>query len=168
LFHTQSWAQDKLSTTPSLDELIDYALKHRLTVRSALIGEDIGEEEITASLSGYYPQIHAFGDLDHFLNIPATVINDELIQMGQRNTSNIGVQAKQAILTPDLMRASRASKHVREGYKQQVEYEKIEAVVDVSKAYFDILTTEEEIKIIQENLQRIQRQFDETYARYKV
>jgi len=40
-------------------------------------------------------------------------------------------------------------------------------VVDVSKAYYDILTSEEQINIINENIARIQRQYTDANARYE-
>ncbi|MCL7989100.1 TolC family protein [Sphingobacterium sp. lm-10] len=161
-------AASELSTTPTLQELLDYALVNRITIRNAYIGEEIGEKEIKSALSGYFPQLMASGAVSHFIQIPTTIIGGNLIEMGQRNTSNLLAQASQAILNPELMRASRAARLIRERTKQTVEDEKINAVVDVSKAYYDILTTEEQIKIIQENILRIQQQFTDANVRYEV
>lgn len=157
-----------LSSTPTLEELLDYALENRITIRRAHLGVEIGEKEIKSALSGYFPQVTASGTVNHFLQIPTAIIDDRLIQMGQQNTSNIGAQATQAILNPELMLASRSASIIRERYKQTVEEEKISAVVDVSKAYFDILTTEEQIRIIQEDIIRIKRQYTDAHAQYEV
>lgn len=164
--HAQTTAT--LSPTPTLQELLDYALTHTIIIRRAKVGEEIGEREIASSLSGYYPQVNATGMLNHYLEIPTNIIGGNLIQMGQRNTSNFAIEATQAILDPTLLQASRVAKFVRERNAQTTESEKINTVVDVSKAYYDILTTEEQINIIQENITRIQRQFDDAKIRYDV
>ncbi|PVH23979.1 TolC family protein [Sphingobacterium corticibacter] len=167
LLHAQESKSD-LPATPTLQELLDYALENRISIRKAHLGVEIGEKEIKSALSGYFPQITATGALNHFLQIPTNIIGGNLIQMGQRNTSNVGAQASQALLNPELMLASRSASVIRERYKQTVEEQKISAVVDVSKAYFDILTTEEQIKIIQEDIARIKRQFTDAQMQYEV
>src|SRR5690606_38725785 len=63
--------------------------------------------------------------------------------------------------------ASRAAKYIREQNNLNVEDTKINTVVDVSKAYYDILTSEETINIINENIARLQREFTEANARYE-
>lgn len=160
--------EEELPVTPSLQQLLDYALVNSINIRNAYLGEEIGEKEIQSALSGYFPQVMASGTLNHYLEIPTNIIGGNLIQMGQRNTSNVIAEANQALLNPDLMRASRAARLIRERTKQTVEEQKISTVVDVSKAYYDILTTEEQIKIIQENISRIQRQFTDANVRYEV
>ncbi|MFD2742565.1 MULTISPECIES: TolC family protein [Sphingobacterium] len=161
-------SKSSLSATPTLQELLDYALENRITIKRAHLGVEIGEKEIKSALSGYFPQVEATGVLNHYLQIPTTIIGGNLIQMGQRNTSNVGAQATQALLNPELLLASKSASVIRERYKQTLEEQKISAVVDVSKAYFDILTTEEQIKIIQEDIARIKRQFTDARMQYEV
>lgn len=163
-----SQQQPALPPAPSLQELLDYALTNSINITTAQIGEEIGEKEIASALSGYYPQVTATGQLNHYLEIPANIIGGNLIRMGQRNTSMVGAQANQTLLDPSLMQASRMAKFIRERTRQETENERINTVVDVSKAYYDILTTEEQIKIIEENITRIQRQFDDALVRYEV
>lgn len=157
-----------LSQSPTLQELIDYALDNAITIKRAKVGEEIGEREVASSLSGYYPQVNATGMLNHYLQIPTNIIGGNLIQMGQRNSSNFIIEARQELLNPALLQASRMAKFIRERNAQTTESEKINTVVDVSKAYYDILTTEEQINIIQENIGRLKRQFDDAKIRYDV
>ncbi len=57
---------------------------------------------------------------------------------------------------------------VRLGNKQNTENKKITAVVEVSKAYYDILTSEEQIKIVRENIARLQKQLKDAKSQYDV
>src|SRR5690606_25648754 len=71
------------------------------------------------------------------------------------------------LLNPSLIQASKASKYIRQQNVQNTENVKINAVVDVSKAYYDILTSEEQVKIIQENIARLQKQYNDAKVRYE-
>ncbi len=158
---------EQLNGNATLDDLIEYALRNKIELKQAFIDKEIGERQIASALSGWFPQINASASLVHNIQLPAMVIGGETIRMGQNNTSAIGFQADQAILSPELFQASRAAKYIREQNNLNVEDTKINTVVDVSKAYYDILTSEETINIINENIARLQRQFTEANARYE-
>jgi len=158
---------DNLNNNATLDELIDYALRNKIELKQAFIDQEIGEREIASALSGWFPQINASASLVHNLKIQTMVVNGQAMQMGQKNNSVIGFQADQAILSPELFQASRAAKYIREQNTLSIEDTRINTVVDVSKAYYDILTSEESINIINENITRLTRQYAEANARYE-
>jgi outer membrane protein len=66
-----------------------------------------------------------------------------------------------------LIQASKSAKYYRQQYKQSTENSKITTVVDVSKAYFDILTSQEQLKIISENIARLEKQLKDAKAQYE-
>ncbi|MFD2595684.1 TolC family protein [Sphingobacterium griseoflavum] len=158
---------DKLRGNATLDELINFALRNKIELKQADIDKEIGEREIASALSGWFPQINATGSLAHAIQIPTNVIDGRVIQMGQKNTSSFGVRADQALLSPALFQASKAAKFIRQQNDQNIESTRINTVVDVSKAYYDILTSEESINIINENIGRLQRQYTEANIRYE-
>ena len=152
----------------SLDDLINYALSNRIELKQAQIDQEIGEREIASALSGWFPQIGATGSLSHYIQMPTTNFNGANVTMGQRNNSALTFQADQALISPELFQASKAAKFVRQTNELSLENTKINTVVSVSKAYYDILTSEEQIKIILENITRLERQHAEASARYEV
>lgn len=158
---------EKLNSNATLNELINFALRNKIELKQANIDKEIGEREIASALSGWFPQINATGSLAHAIQIPTTIIDGNAIQMGQKNSSTLTLRADQAILSPALFQASRAAKYVRLQNDQNIENTKINTVVDVSKAYYDILTSEESLNIIDENIVRLQRQYTEANARYE-
>ncbi len=162
-------AQDNrnLSSNATLDELINFALSNKIEVKQAKIDQEIAEREIASALSGWFPQINANGNLSHFIQLPTAYINGQNIAMGQKNTSSLTFQADQAIINPGLFQASKAAQFIRQQNTLNLENTKINTVVDVSKAYYDILTSEEQINIINENIARIQRQYTDANARYE-
>lgn len=169
LIGLESWAQESaLHANANLDDLINYALRNKIELKQARIDQEIGEKEIASALSGWFPQLNATGSLSHSFQLPTANINGANVPMGQKNNSGLTFQADQAIISPELFQASRAAQFIRQGNNLNVEDTKINTVVSVSKAYYDILTIEEQIKIVHENIARLQRQLTEAKARYEV
>ncbi len=158
---------ERLPERARLQDLIDFALDNRASVQQALLDEEIGEREIASALSGWYPQIAATGTYNYNVKIPTNVIGDQVIAFGQKHSSAVVFQADQQLLNPGLMQASKAAKYIRQQNAQNTENNRINTVVEVSKAYYDILTSEEQLNIIQENLLRIERQLADSRVRYE-
>src|SRR5690554_939163 len=149
----------------TLPQLVEYALKNQPEIKQALIDEEIGERDINSALSGWLPQISANADLNHTLKqqvSPLTIGGEtSYISMGSKNSSNITLQADQKILDAGLIQASKSVKFYRQHYDLNTERQGINTIVDVSKAYFDILTSQEQLKIVSENITRLEKQFQD-------
>lgn len=156
-----------LHANATLTELIEFALSNRIEIKQANLDKEIGEREIASALSGWFPQINATGNLIHNLQLPTAVIGGSTIAMGQKNTSGLTFQVDQSILSPELFQASKAARFIRQQNNLTIEDTRINTIVDVSKAYYDILTSEEQINIIQENISRLERQYSDANARYE-
>lgn len=156
-----------LPVDATLQQCIDFALGNHASVQQALLDEEIGEREIASALSGWFPQLSANASYNHNIIIPTLVIGDQVIQAGQNHVGAVVLQADQQILNPGLLQASKAARYIRQQNAQQTENARINLVVEVSKAYYDILTSEEQVNIIRENIARIQRQLNDATARYE-
>jgi outer membrane protein len=155
----------------TLDQLIDYALKNKPGVQQSLLDEEIGERDINSALSGWLPQINADASFNHNLKqqVNALTTNGETsyITFGTKNTSALTLQADQQFLNAGLIQASKSAKYYRQQFKQNTENTKITTVVDVSKAFYDILTSQEQLKIISENIARLEKQLKDAKAQYE-
>ncbi|NRF41344.1 TolC family protein [Pedobacter foliorum] len=167
----QTGNNDKQLSNATLQEVIDYALNNRPGVKQSLIDEEIGERDIKSALSGWFPQISANANYNNNLKqqVNALTTNGETsyITFGTKQTSAVTLQADQQFLNAGLIQASKASKYYRQQYKQSTENTKINTVVDVSKAYFDILTSGEQLNIINENIARLEKQAKDASAQYE-
>lgn len=156
----------------SLQEVINYALLNRPGVRQSLIDEEIGERDIKSALAGWFPQINGDANYNYNLKQQKSILNmngeESLLTLGTKHTSAFTLQADQKFLDAGLIQASKASKFYRLQYKQSTENTKITTVVDVSKAYFDILTSKEQLNIINENIVRLEKQLKDSRAQYDV
>lgn len=163
---------DSLDGGLTLEQCIGFALKNKPAVQQALLDEEIGEREIRASLAGWLPQLGAQYNLQHFLKMPVTLFpNDAGVPtprtIGVANTSNLQLQASQTIYNSDVLLASRASRFVRLQDDQNTRNVKINTVVGVSKAYYDVLLTQEQLRILEEAIIRQEKQLKDAYAQYQ-
>jgi outer membrane protein len=90
-----------------------------------------------------------------------------LITVGAKNTSSFILQADQQFLNAGLIQASKSAKYYRQQYRQTTENTKINTIVDVSKAFYDVLTSKEQLNIISENIARLEKQLKDASAQYE-
>lgn len=155
----------------TLQQCIDYALSNKPGVQQSVIDEEIGERDIKSALSGWLPQINGTGTANHNFKQQSQILTTDgvssLLTFGAKNTSTFVLQADQQILNAGLIQASKTAKYFRQQYKQNTENTKINTVVDVSKAFYDILTSKEQLNIVSENIARLEKQFKDANAQYE-
>jgi outer membrane protein len=158
-------------TNATLQECIDYALSNRPGVKQALLDQEIGETDIKSALSGWLPQINGTGTANHNFKQQSSQLTNNgqtsLITVGAKNTSSFILQADQQFLNAGLIQASKSAKYYRQQYRQTTENTKINTIVDVSKAYYDVLTSKEQLNIISENIARLEKQLKDASAQYE-
>lgn len=166
----QTVPQQEVLNNATLQQVIDYALRNKPEVKQALIDEEIGEREIKSALSGWMPQVNLDANYNHNIKQQVSALTTNgvtnYITLGTKNASGLVLQADQQFLNAGLIQASKSAKYFRQQYKQSTENSKITTVVEVSKAYFDILTSQEQLKIISENIARLEKQFKDAKAQY--
>jgi outer membrane protein len=174
---TSSFGQtvQPMADSLTLEECIQYALKNQPYVQQAAIDQEIAERDIRIGLSGWYPQVSATGNYNHYLKLPVFVLPNftdptqppNIVQNGLKNTSNALFQADQTIFSNGLLLATRAQRYIRRQGVQNLESNKINATVDVSKAFYEILATLQQAKILRENIARIEKQLRDAKAQYE-
>tara|TARA_R110000796_G_scaffold74374_1_gene167322 strand:- start:308679 stop:310004 length:1326 start_codon:yes stop_codon:yes gene_type:complete len=156
-----------MNTKLSLDQILDYALENSPMIQQSLLDEEIGEHQIKSNLSGWLPQVSANFGASHNIKRQTQVIGDQLITFGQNYNSNLLFQVNQNLFSRDQFFASKTKGLVRSDLDQNTEGNKVNAVVMVSKAYYDILLTYEQLDILDENLGRLQKQYQDAKSRYE-
>ncbi|AWW29011.1 TolC family protein [Echinicola strongylocentroti] len=153
--------------TLTLDQCIQFALDNGPALQQALLDEEIGDREIKSSLSGWYPQVSASASGTKNIKLQQQIIGDQLITFGQNYNSTVSLQVDQNLINRDQIFAGRTSKYVKRQWEQNKTNVEIATVVDVSKAFYDILLTYEQLKIIDENLLRLEKQYNDAKSRYE-
>ncbi|MGZ3871643.1 MAG: TolC family protein, partial [Mucilaginibacter sp.] len=163
-------AQAKTDTVVTLKQCVDFALRNQPAVRQASIDQEINERDIRIGLSAWLPQLNGSGEYQHyFKGSPASSTTGTAAQAGAVNNefSLLGLQASQVIYNNEVLQAAKAARYSRLYYKQNTLSSQINVVSDVSKAFFDVLLSQKQLDILNEDISRLQRSLKDAYNRYQ-
>lgn len=158
---------DTTLTTVTLQSAIEYAIKRQPLIQQSLIDEAITASQIRSRLADWYPQINFNYNIQHNFILPTSIIGGNPVQFGVRNTSAGQFTITQSIFNKDVLLANRTKGDVLLQTKQATEGNKIELVSNVSKAFYDVLATQQQIKVAEENIVRLQRSLQDATNQYK-
>ncbi len=167
LLLAQAKQTDSLLKEVTLKSAVEYAIKHQPLIQQSLIDEQITNDRIKSKLAEWYPQVNFNYNYQHNFLLQKSLIAGNLVTLGQNNTSAAQFTASQYIFNRDLLLARRTKGDVKLQSKQETESDKIDLAAMVSKAYYDILSTAQQIKVAVENITRIERSLQDAYNQYK-
>jgi outer membrane protein TolC len=102
----------------------------------------------------------------HNFQLPTSIIGGNAVRFGVVNTSELQFSASQNIFNRDVLLVSKTKDDIRQQVKQQTENTKIGLVVNVSKAFYDVLATEQQVMVADENILRLEKSLKDTRAQY--
>jgi outer membrane protein TolC len=158
--------RDSLLQVATIDNVVAYALDHQPLVRQAQIDEEITNKVIKGKLADWYPQINFSYNYQRFIDLQTAVIGGNTIRLGNNNASSAQINATQNLFNRDALLASSTASKVRILAGQNTARSKIDVVVDVTKAFYDVLATAEQVKVTDESIRRLERSLHTAYSRY--
>ncbi|MEQ6120452.1 TolC family protein [Reichenbachiella sp. MALMAid0571] len=150
----------------TLEDIIQYALKHQPEVKQAQIDEEITEQAIKGKLADWYPQINFNYNYQRYIDLQSSVIGGQVIRFGVNNTSSAQFTATQNVFNRDALLASKTASKVRIQASQNTSRSKIDVAVDVTKAVYDVLATMQQIKVSEESIIRLNQSLKDAKNRY--
>jgi outer membrane protein len=176
-FLTGQTAHDTLPSKVTLAQCVTYALANQSLIKQSLLDEEITRKDIRIALSGWYPQLEFDANLQHYLQIPTSYypnLNNPPqytpyipFPSTTKNSSAGMFSANQIIYSNNLLFAARTSKELRNQASQNTENSKINTYVNVTKAFFDVLLTEEQLNVLDEDIIRLQHNYKDAYSLYQ-
>jgi outer membrane protein len=151
----------------SLDDCIRFAYKHNPGLQQTLLDRDITEHGIRSRLADWYPQISFDYNIQHYFELQQININGNLIRSGLENTSLAAFSATQNLFNSDVLLASNTAKQVRRQANQNIISNKIDVTVNVGKAFYNVLLTQEQLKVLDENITRLDRNLKQARDQYE-
>ena len=153
--------------TVTLKQCVEFALKNQPAVKQASIDEAINERDINISLAAWLPQVTGSGLYDYYFKGSPIIPSNNSSTTGKiDNLSTLGLQANQVIYNNDVLQAAKAAKYSRLYYKQNTTSSQINVVADVSKAFFDVLLSQKQLDILNEDILRLQRSLKDAKSQY--
>jgi outer membrane protein len=163
----QQPSNDSLLPDATLENVIQYALRHQPAIQQALANEQITEFTIKSRLADWYPQINFGYNFQHNFQLPVFIFGTEVRRIGVENVSALQFTASQNIFNRDVLLASRTARDVRQLARQNTSSSKIDVAVNVMKAFYDVLTTLQQIKATAEDTVRLARSLRDAFNQYR-
>jgi outer membrane protein len=164
--NAQQNTADSLLQNATLPNVVQYALKRQPLIQQSLIDEKTTELQIKSKLADWYPQINFNYLYQHNFQVQTSIIGGNPIKLGVDNTSALQFSGSQTIFNRDVLIANRTKGDVRLQASQQTAGNKIDVVVNVSKAFYDVLATQQQVKVTDENIVRLERSLRDARAQY--
>lgn len=164
--NVEAQTKDTLSEL-SLHGIIQYALTHHPAIQQAKLDEQITERQIKGQLSGWYPQINFASTNQHFTDLQSSVVGGNIIKLGQENTSSLQLSFSQTVLNRDVLFASATAKTIGRYSRQTTDRIKSDLITRVTKGFYDVLITMQQIKVGEETLVRLRRSLNDAKSKYE-
>lgn len=172
-----SFAQNTTAdTTPSLslNQCVSYGLQHQPRVRQSQINVGITRESNAITLGAWLPQVNATGNITHYLSLPTVFVPNSANPSGAKIKQRQGVEnnftpvltVTQAIFSPQLAYAARSAPLYTQLSNQGVDSAKIAAVAAISKSFYSLLFTLQQINILLEDTARLNKNYNDAYRQY--
>jgi outer membrane protein TolC len=158
---------DSLLQEVTLPKAIDYAIKRQPLILQAGLDEQITDAQIRSRLAAWYPQVDFNYNLQHNFLTQTSVIGGNPVRLGVNNVSAGQFSLSQYIFNRDVLLANRTKTDVRLQAKQFTSSDKIDLAVNVSKAYYDVLSTMQQVQVADANIVRIERSLKDAFNQYK-
>jgi outer membrane protein TolC len=168
---SQTGSPSDTSQALTLDQCVGYALKHQPAVNQSLIGVEIARTTNSINLAGWLPQAGVSGNLTHYLTLPTSFVKNSggtTVQQktGVVNTFVPALSVTQTIFNPSLLYAANSAHLYVQQAEQITDSTKIGVVATVSKTFYNLLLTLEQINVLKEDTARLTKSLHDTYHQY--
>jgi outer membrane protein TolC len=165
---SQAPSPPRPSETLTLDQCIEYGLKHQPSVNISLLNIDIVRATNAINLAGWRPQATVAATLTHYLTLPTAVVNGsgQPSQTARYYIFTPVLSVTQAIFSPTLLYYKHDKKLLVSQAEQFTDSTKINIIVAVSKTFYSLLLTLEQINVLKEDTARLAKNLHDTYHQY--
>ena len=160
----------------SLKQALDYAQNHQVSILNARIDEDIAKNTIKQTIGIGLPQLSGNANFQDFIVLPTSLLPGDFfgmpgtqvpVQFGVKYQSLVGLDLNQLLFDGSYLVGLQASKTFRELSSKNLTRTRIETAVAVTKAYYSVLVSNEQLNLIDANLDRLRKSLSDTEALFK-
>ena len=178
-FALKGFAQQAPSDTTynfTVADCVNYAYKFQHDVKNANLDVESAGYHVKEIIGQGLPQINGSASFTDYIQLPTTLIPGEFVgqpgttlklKFGVTYQSALGVNATQILFDPNYIIGLQGRKTYKQLYDRSLTRTKIETNVNVTKAYYQVLVTVEQLKLLLANIAELKQQLDETVARNK-
>ena len=151
----------------TLESCVRYALFHNPRLQQSLLDEEITDQGIKTKLADWFPQLNFNFNLIHNYKLPVSIVAGAPFQAGTINSSSGLFSVTQTIFGRDVLLAATTASDVREAAKQNTVSNRVDIVINVSKAFYSVLLARLQIDLVKKDIIRLRRSQSDAFEQYK-
>lgn len=167
----------------TLQDCINYAYEHQDTVINAKLDIKSADYRVKEIVGGGLPQVDGSALFQDYLKIPTSLLPGEFfkqpdgspyppgtfipLQFGVKYQSNVALDVSQIIFDGSYIIGLKARSTYKELSQRNYVRTRINTNTNVTKAYYQVLVSDEQIKLLDANLNQLKQQLDQTTAQNK-
>jgi outer membrane protein TolC len=157
--------------TFNLQDCINYAYEHQDSLKNARLDVESAKYKVKETIGIGLPQVSGTANLQDYLKVPTTLLPGEFfnqpgtyipVKFGVKYQSSVGVNINQLIFDGSYLVGLQASKTYTELSTRNYNRTKVQATVALTKAYYQVLVNDEQIKLLDANISQLKQQLNET------
>lgn len=160
----------------TLSRAVEMALERNRDVRDARLGLEVAEEQVSEAWGNVYPEINFNADYTRNLKpavsfLPAVIFDpnagpDDYIQVqfGADNSWAASLNVDQPLFRPAIFLGVGAAGRFRELQRETVRGRTQAVVTRVRSAFYTLLLSQEQVRLIENSVRRVRESLDETRA----
>lgn len=162
----------------SLKEAVSYALKNNDSLKNAALDEQIARKKVSEITASGLPQINLSSSLNHFIKVPSVEIPNPFLSPTNQSPTlsfpqgipyawNNTLQASQLLFDGTFFLGLKAAREFVEMSKIDVKRTEIDVENNIAKGYFAALIIDENIKLFENTITRIEKTYFDINELYK-
>ncbi|RFZ84630.1 TolC family protein [Mucilaginibacter terrenus] len=161
----------------SVQEAVDYALSHKDTAINAGLDVKSADYRVKEIIGQGFPQISGAATFQDYLKVPTTLLPGEFfgqpagtfipVKFGVKYQSNLALTLSQLLFDPSYIIGLQGRKTYKELYERSYQNTRIDITAKVTKAYYQVLVSNEQVKLLDANIAQLSEQVKQTTAQNK-
>jgi outer membrane protein len=161
----------------TVTDAVNYAIAHKDSVLNAGLDVKSADYRVKEIIGQGLPQLSGSASFQDYLKIPTTLLPGEIfgqpagtfipVKFGVKYQSNVGANATQLLFDPSYIVGLQSRKTYKELYVRAYNSSKIDVTAKVTKAYYQVLVANEQIKLLDANIAQLKQQVEQTTAQNK-
>jgi outer membrane protein len=160
----------------TIADCINYAYAHQRDVVNSNLDVKSADYHVKEIIGQGLPQVNGNASFTDYLKIPTTLIPGDFfgkpgtfvpLKFGVTYQSGVSLGASQILFDPNYFIGLAGRKTYKELYQRSFTRTRIDVSVNVTKAYYQVLVSGEQLKLLDADINQLKQQLDETVARNK-
>jgi len=171
LLHSSLMAQDDPMQL-TLEACIQYAMENNINLENNKFDEYIAQKDVSELIANGLPQVEGTADLNYNFKLPVFVLPGENgepqdVTFGLPWQATWGGSISQLIFDGRFFLGVKASTIYVDLTELNTQRNREQTAYDVSKAYYSALLSQERLNLLDANIERVQKLYNETDALHK-